>query len=323
MVPTTGKHTRLITNRKYSTNKWINLFVYVSVVFLIIYLWKNSLFKLPEIVSYLNLSLSLFFLILGNLLLGYSWFITLKSANYNVTLKNSYISTGYSVFGKYIPGKIWLIIGRAGYINKAHGYNFKMLSGYSIYSQTLSILAGLLLGVIPFVMYGFSFHKIWLLIALLFFCSLIFSKYFISSFENLLKKVIKNDTSLPHIPLKKVLRITPIFIFDWFFRGVGFYFLIKSVFPEGADYIMIFFFPMAGVIGILAVFAPGGIGVREGILITLLITTDLTLNEATTVAIFSRLWLLVGELFLFILAVILKFFMPKFNYKYKAPCFPD
>jgi uncharacterized membrane protein YbhN (UPF0104 family) len=67
-----------------------------------------------------------------------------------------------------------------------------------------------------------------------------------------------------------------------------------------------FAFGLAGSIGIMAVFAPGGLGVREGILTGFLTLAGVDLPVATTIAVTSRLWFLAGELFIFLLAVVLR-----------------
>ena len=49
----------------------------------------------------------------------------------------------------------------------------------------------------------------------------------------------------------------------------------------------------------LAIFAPGGLGAREGVLVAYLMLAGQTAADATTVAVVARLWFLVGELALF------------------------
>jgi uncharacterized membrane protein YbhN (UPF0104 family) len=65
-------------------------------------------------------------------------------------------------------------------------------------------------------------------------------------------------------------------------------------------------FPLAATLGILAIIAPGGIGVREGVLFLFLNSSGaLTVEEATTISVFSRVWFLVGESFLFLIALLM------------------
>jgi uncharacterized membrane protein YbhN (UPF0104 family) len=64
-------------------------------------------------------------------------------------------------------------------------------------------------------------------------------------------------------------------------------------------------FVLSAVIGIVAIIAPGGLGVREGIMITILISLGFKNNEVISLSAFSRVWFLIGEVltFMFCLAV--------------------
>ena len=44
----------------------------------------------------------------------------------------------------------------------------------------------------------------------------------------------------------------------------------------------------------------GGIGVREGLIASCLVMTGLSVTEAATISVASRLWFLIGEIFIFI-----------------------
>jgi uncharacterized membrane protein YbhN (UPF0104 family) len=54
------------------------------------------------------------------------------------------------------------------------------------------------------------------------------------------------------------------------------------------------------------VLAPGGIGVREGALALLLTSGGVTASKAATIALLSRLWFLVSEIFIFIWGLVIK-----------------
>ena len=65
-------------------------------------------------------------------------------------------------------------------------------------------------------------------------------------------------------------------------------------------------FPFAATIGILVFVFPGGLGVREGLLVFYLVSAGLPLENATVLSIVARLWFLVGEVSIFALAVALR-----------------
>ena len=83
------------------------------------------------------------------------------------------------------------------------------------------------------------------------------------------------------------------------------YFLSSSIIAYDVPLSVGFSFALACVVAVLALIAPGGIGVREGVLITILIGIGLEKQDAISISVISRLWFLVGEVFIFILASIL------------------
>ncbi|MEX0928342.1 MAG: hypothetical protein WD266_08950 [Balneolales bacterium] len=82
--------------------------------------------------------------------------------------------------------------------------------------------------------------------------------------------------------------------------SAGFYFLILSLTDSPVSPTAGLSFALATNIGIIAIFAPGGLGVREAVIVGYLNYIGLSLAEATTISIASRLWFLAGEVFLFV-----------------------
>jgi uncharacterized membrane protein YbhN (UPF0104 family) len=78
--------------------------------------------------------------------------------------------------------------------------------------------------------------------------------------------------------------------------GAGFTLLLRSLIPVTADFTLTATgaFAVAGVAGSLAVFAPSGIGVREGVL-TLVLSGPLGPGVAAGAAILARLWMTLAE----------------------------
>ena len=95
------------------------------------------------------------------------------------------------------------------------------------------------------------------------------------------------------------------YMFRWIVVGIGFFFLTKAVYPlavSEAPYIVASF-GLAWTIGFLVIFAPGGIGVREGILV-LLLDQIMPTGAALLVAGLGRLWWMSGEIGLFIISAV-------------------
>jgi uncharacterized membrane protein YbhN (UPF0104 family) len=61
-------------------------------------------------------------------------------------------------------------------------------------------------------------------------------------------------------------------------------------------------FPLASTFGIIAFFAPGGLGVREGFLTGHMVLFSFTFQQASVIAIVARIWFSIGEIMLFLIA---------------------
>ena len=66
--------------------------------------------------------------------------------------------------------------------------------------------------------------------------------------------------------------------------------------------VMMFAFPLSVCFGLIAIFLPAGLGLREGIIIGYLTLAGLDVESATTISFVNRLWFIGGEVFIFLLA---------------------
>ena len=96
------------------------------------------------------------------------------------------------------------------------------------------------------------------------------------------------------------------YLLMWVLRCVGFYLLVVSLSNGTEIHIGIgLSYALALCVGFLALAVPGGLGVREGILVAYLTYAGFDLQQATTISIASRLWFLIGECFIFFTGFIL------------------
>ncbi len=289
--------------------KWTKYFIYVSVAFLIFALWKADYLVVPKISNYFFLVASLIFLMAGYFTKSFVWVQSLKYNNLPITCKSGVISVGLSELGKYIPGKLWIIMGRAGYVSEEYGYRLKDSSYISFYTQILTIWTGLLIGAIGFLF--IPIPKKWAVIFIagfLFLSFVLFIPILQKLFLQIIDKIVKKKVELPVIRFNELIRLIPYFFFDWLVRITGFALLLAALSPEFFKFVFLPAYPLSITLGIMAVVAPGGLGVREGVLFFWLHTGGLTVETATTISLTTRLWMLFGEIFIFVLALALKSF---------------
>ncbi len=296
--------------------KKVNFFklsIYLSIPFLIWVLYKFDYLIIPRIVNIWSLLLSFLFLFASFILLCDNWRIVLKYDKIvDLSIKESIVSNGLSIFTKYIPGKFLTIFSRALYVQKRHDLPLKKLTFISLKTQLISLWFGLLTGSVIIFQVGLN---LWFkLIAVIFLLSLflfLFSNKFKKTLVYTITKILKKNIDYPILNIKDALNLFPSFLLNWLFRCLGFYFLCHSIVEYDIPITIGFSFALASVISILALIAPGGIGVREGLLLSMLLALGIEKQDAITISIVSRLWFLVGEVFIFFLATILNIKMNK------------
>lgn len=95
-----------------------------------------------------------------------------------------------------------------------------------------------------------------------------------------------------------------LYIIGALFSGLSLFFIAKAVSPSLSYHNMLFVMGasnLAGAVGMLAIFVPSGIGVRDGILIALL-TAIMPTELALLVTITGRLWGVIMDLIFFVLS---------------------
>lgn len=288
--------------------KWFNYFVYVSIIFLIFALIKADYLVVPFIYKTSLIILSILFVCLGFVFDALSWQMSLRRYGYNqVQIKSCISSIGLSVFGKYVPGKIWVIIGRSAYISKMYDVSETETASISMNAQFISLWTGLLIGSLGYLIVGFV--KSWAILILSLFIVLsfvLFSRLTHDFLSFLIEKIFKRKIQIPSLSMIKVIKVLPWFVLTWLFWCFGFFMLAQGLSPDVIKIPIGFIFALAATFGILAIIVPGGVGVREGILAVMLIMAGLNEPLAISISVTSRLWFLIGESFVFLLGLSLQ-----------------
>lgn len=286
---------------------WLNCFVYISILFLLIVLIKSDYLIIPKIYSVNYLLFSFLTLFSGFLLNSAAWKQILDSSDLPVSYKHSISSTGLAVFGKYIPGKVWVLVGQAGYIiNNKTKYSKSKVAALVLNASLILIWLGLILSVIGIFFLGeYYFVGIFFSIIFIVLTLIIFTSILHKVIEGLVRKVLKRNINILRLSNKALLKTALWYLLNWIFWCIGFYFLTKSLGGSDIHISVGLSFPLAACVGIFALIFPGGIGVRESVLIVSLTLAGLDVQLATTISIASRLWFLIGECFIFSLGFIM------------------
>ena len=282
--------------------------VYISLIFLVIYLYKKDIVVIPHNLDYRYVLFSIILLFLSELFHGMQFWVILKRYGYLISAIDSIRAYGLNIFSRYVPGKVWVFLGPVSYIKGKYGYPLDSLLTISLSSQFIGLWIGLALSMVVLFLSKLSIIiKLLCIIAWIALTLVVFTRYFHNLLQWLFLKVTKKTINIPQISIKKCISIFPVYIISWMCSTGGFYLLCLS-FGMVPNLITLFAYPLATIIGMLVVFIPGGLGVREGILAMLLIQSGIPAQLATTISVTSRLWALLGEAFIFLSGLILKIY---------------
>ena len=255
--------------------------------------------------------------ILSTLIFAFSYLIQ-AWAWYLITLKlgialspSETIETWfYSQLGKYLPGKVWLLLGRF-YLYDSKGKSKKVISIALYFETILVILSGGLIFLAALVFFkeirsSYDGNQFWWVI-LLFIIALVslHPRVLLKILNWILVQLNREPISLS-ISYSEVLGILIFCVVAWMIGGIGFYLFVDSVYPVSSNYILFLTGALAisSTLGLMAIFAPSGLGVREGALVYLLSFLMAT-PVAVIISILTRIWMtlieigLIGMVYLF------------------------
>lgn len=287
--------------------KFIHILTFLSLLFLGYYLYKSDILHLPIIYNYSPLAVSFLCLFGGFIAQVYTWKTTLGAAGYAVDARVCFSGTGLSVFAKYIPGKVMVIVGRAAFVADKYGYSLESMSALSLTTQLITLWVGLSVGALGLVLAGGYAAWTWLTLGLWAVLTVaVFSNWVNKLLSSILQFFLKRAVQLPHLTYKQVGNGLHWYVLNWLLWAAGFYFLCSSLSLQTVPFIAGLGYPLAITLGIAAMLTPGGIGVREGMIVIFLKLLGFDLATATTISVASRLWFLIGEVFSFTMGWIAK-----------------
>lgn len=279
----------------------LRLLLVFSLIFLFVYLYSNDLLVIPDLESPMWFLISVALVFIGFLLDVKAWQLIINSEIPLLNYKTAFISSGKFILTKYIPGKLWIVVGRAGYIKEKHNGSLANFASLSLYYQIIVIFAGTITGFL--ILYFINIKLFWIVlltIILTILFIILFTKTAVSLASKILTVLFRKKISLPFISTRLTFKLILISVFNWIVWSFAFYLFLISV--NSAEILQLkagLLFPISTVLGIVVIIAPGGIGVREGFLTIGLTALGMQEIEAISISVLSRLWFLIGEFLFF------------------------
>jgi hypothetical protein len=204
-----------------------------------------------------------------------------------------------SSLGRYVPGKVWQI-GAMGALAQRAGVSPFAATGSSVVVNLVNLLAG---GAVVLAAGADVLHLpgAAAIAAVVLTVVLLTLPYTVPGAVRLAAKVSGRTLAAPVIPFTSLVVAFAGCTIGWLLYGLGFNLLERGLLggaaPTGGIMASITVYTASYLAGYIAFFAPGGIVVRESMMVETMTSLGLAdLPHATLIAVVSRLWITVLEL---------------------------
>ena len=289
---------------KFIQKAWLALFILASMVFVAGYFYRDAI-KLRH-----ALHLSPGFLLAAAVIQVTYWFtassiwrqIVFMLSSARLSLLQSYSQLAMVGIGKYLPGKVWGMVARGLHMKK-HGVSLEKTFLATFYEQYILLHASVVLcaALVVVLLPARFFWLAGMAVVLAVVLGMSLRDYGIRGFLFFWCKLRKQGpmTVQTDVPARAYLSLLGRFTLLWLFNGLVFsslYFALFKSMPDAALLVTLILANTVGItIGFLALFAPGGIGVRE-LVSSAILAHAVPVPDAVLLALIYRLWVVAMEM---------------------------
>ncbi len=298
------------TGKKKRIMKLIKALFLAAVAFFLVRYFVNNWQEFASVISEIDWWIfagSMAFYFVYKLTLACLWHYITVLNECQIRLPRAVSGYLYSILGKYIPGKVFMLAARLPAYTE-QGIPIRKPTICFFIENVCTLLGAAFLFLIS--LFFFPNEELrqymWLAIAFVIAFFVLINPRIINFFLRILGKWIKKDDMEIPMTYVQMIKVVLLFVANWLIVGFGFYLLSLSINPDIPLSQMMYVggvFALSAIIGILAIFTPSGIGVREGIMI---LGLGLIMGDGLpeVIAIVSRLWVTAAELILIALAFV-------------------
>ncbi|HET7553547.1 MAG TPA: lysylphosphatidylglycerol synthase domain-containing protein [Gemmatimonadaceae bacterium] len=201
-----------------------------------------------------------------------------------------------SNLGRYIPGKVWAI-GSLAVMAQARGVSGAAAVGAALLGSLINTVAGFI--VLAATGAGVLELPTAAVVAIaLLGAAILVAPPFLPWLGRVAGRLARRDITIPRIPHRAIWIAAAISALSWILYGVAFRVLTVGVLSRAPGELGLYTAIWTGsyLAGFLAVFAPGGVGVREVVMAGALKAVSFGTGEAILLVVASRVWLTVLEI---------------------------
>lgn len=278
------------------------------VVFLAWYFWKNW-DEFSEKIMNVNIGIfivSMLFYFAYKITLASLWHYITKINGCSIKYEKAVTSYLYSILGKYIPGKVFMLAARLTYYKEEDAPLSKVTVCFFI-ENVCTLLGAAMLFIVSLFFFPNELleNYKWLTLLLIVAFFVCIHPKIINFVLRLIGKIFKKNLEIP-MKYSQMIKVVLLFIGNWLIVGFGFFILTKSIYPA-VEWSQLLYcagiWGVSAIMGILAIFAPSGLGVREGIIVAGLMLI-MPQSDAMVISVVSRLWQTIPELLLVVMAFV-------------------
>lgn len=221
-----------------------------------------------------------------------------------------------SSLGRYLPGKVWQVAGMV-YLGRKEGVRAEAGVWAALLAQVLAVLSGFLVTLAALFVeqkrmlaplldrLGVESISLWWFILPLVVILALLHPRILEQITNLLLRLLKREPIRFELSYPGLLGFFLLYLVSWLLYGTAFYLFLASVNPLPlSDWVVVTGgFTAAYIVGLLAIFVPGGLGVREGLL-ALFLAGLVGSGVAVALSFGQRLWFTAVELTFVAISVI-------------------
>lgn len=281
---------------------------------LLYYSW-HTIVQLSLQMDFKLFTLSLLIATLMNMSISHLFKITLEKYSINLNYLQTYQLFFYSQLTKYIPGKIWLLLYQRAYLKHPQATSIIILVNIELMAlMTLNVISVAIL---------LLFKNSLSVIIYIFLCAVNvfflykdtlnkFLRWSLQKFPFLHSRIVVNHT------LENILILIINYSIFTLTYLISYFLLLIAVFHfsilQAADYIALL--GIAWFIGVISFIIPLGMGIREltFILLSQYLSSNISIELISSIAIISRFWAILQEAITILLTLFLSYFS-KFFFK--------
>jgi hypothetical protein len=253
------------------------------------------------------IALSYLMLVLHFLSYSKSWQEIMIALGHKITFIQSLWIIATTQIAKYIPGRIWYMVGRI-YIGKKERFDSNLLAVSMILETCLLIITSGILFLLATLFIGvFKISYLVFGVLLLVVALIMIHPRILSWIVNFIGRVLHRKPIVISMSYGQMLRASVFFFGLWLSQIIGFYFLVKAIYPADLSLLptLMAAYTLSWITGFIVLFAPSGLGVREGVM-TLILASVLSTPLAIAVSFLSRIWFTLFEIIIFFVGLLVR-----------------